>query len=67
MYIVDIKADKYFHRLSCDFRTFLDRFIMTYGSTFWEWGAVSTNIRQSVPEPPTRTHILPGVNIFTGP
>jgi len=50
IYIVDIIADEHFHRLNCDFRTYLDRFIATYGDTFWEWGAVETDIKQSVEE-----------------
>jgi len=47
IYIIDVMADECFRRLNCDFRTFLDRFIATYGNAFWEWGAVSTNIKQS--------------------
>ena len=49
MYVVDIMADEHFSRLHCGFRTFLDRFISTYGDSFWEWGATETKIRQSEP------------------
>ena len=46
VYVIYIIDDEYF-RLNCDFRTFLDRFITTYGDTFWEWGATKTEVTRS--------------------
>lgn len=44
IYIAGIMDDKYYSRLNCDFRTFLERFILAYGVPFWEWGAEMTDI-----------------------
>lgn len=46
IYTYDIMGDVHFNRLNCGFCIFLDRFITTYGSTFWEWTMEKTEINQ---------------------
>ena len=46
MYMVYVMEDTYFSRLKCSFTTFFERFIISHGSAYWEWGAEKTNIRQ---------------------
>jgi len=38
MYAIDPIADDHFYDLNCNFTTFLDRFINSYGFEFWRWG-----------------------------
>ena len=44
MYVIDVVADDYFYSINCDFTTFLNRFILSYGSDFWEWSKTISNI-----------------------
>lgn len=44
IYVTDVMADKFYSRLNCNFRTFLERFILTYGTPYWEWGSNITEI-----------------------
>ena len=48
MVFVAEMGDEYFKCLNCDFRIFLDRFLVTYGAPYWEWAATVTDIDQVV-------------------
>ena len=37
IYGIDATGDYYFKNLRCNFSMYLSRFILTYGSNFWEW------------------------------
>ena len=42
MYIHEVMPSSRLYSLNCGFTDFLDRFALTYGSLFWEWGCVKS-------------------------
>jgi len=47
MYFHEIGSE-YLGHINCNFTTFFNRFVMTHGSPFWEWGTKSTQIEAIV-------------------
>ncbi|MCE4051399.1 MULTISPECIES: SMI1/KNR4 family protein [Bacillaceae] len=43
IYVVDPIADDYFVSINSNFTEFLNRFLSSYGSDYWNWGIDSTN------------------------
>lgn len=44
IYVIDAINDDYFYSLNCNFTNFLNRFIISYGSDFWNWNKTLSNI-----------------------
>jgi hypothetical protein len=44
MYVIDAIADDFFYSLNCNFTMFLNRFILAYGSDFWNWNKTQSSI-----------------------
>ena len=43
IYIHEIMDGDYLYSIGCGFVEFLNRFILTYGSAFWEWGVKASD------------------------
>jgi len=37
IYVIDVMAERNFRCLNCSFIDFFNKFIMSYGSVFWDW------------------------------